>query len=69
MFCRLSPVFIATVTIPLRYSYCGCDSTFITGYYLVIGDVSTKKSPTMNAVLSLVNGLLRKDDKGFAGIL
>ena len=66
------PQFIGTELLALlsalcsRFAYLQATPTWkipLTGYYLVIGDVSTKKSPTMNAVLSLVNGHLRKDDR------
>ena len=35
----------------------------LNGYYLIVGDVSTKKSPTINTVLEILNNKIEKDDR------
>jgi len=46
-------------TLCSRFAYIQATPTWkipLTGYYLIVGDVSTKKTPTISQVLNLING-------------
>lgn len=56
-------------TLCSRFAYIQATPTWqipLTGYYLIVGDVSTKKTPTISEVLSLINGHTAKEDRVFA---
>lgn len=66
------PQYIGTAFLALlsalcsRFAYLQATPTWtipLTGYYLIVGDVSTKKTPTISEVLSLLNGHISKDDR------
>lgn len=69
------PQYIGTALLALlsalcsRFAYLQATPTWkipLTSYYLIVGDVSTKKTPTISEVLNLLNGYLSKDDRVFA---
>lgn len=66
------PQYIGTALLALfsalcsRFAYLKATPTWkipLNGYYLIVGDVSTKKSPTINAVLELLNNHVATDDR------
>lgn len=66
------PQYVGTALLALlsalcsRFAYLQATPTWkipLTGYYLIVGDVSTKKTPTISEVLSLLNGHISKDDR------
>lgn len=69
------PQYVGTALLALfstlysRFAYVKATPTWkipLTGYYLIVGDVSTKKTPTISEVLSLLNGHTAKEDRIFA---
>ena len=66
------PQYIGTALLALlstlccRFSYIQATPTWkipLTSYYLIIGDVSTKKTPSINMVLQLLDSQISKEDR------